>query len=60
LKKELYSDKIGEARENLYSSFGYEYDRMAGRWRLVNHVHDLPLSGGAMLERSLWEKLKGR
>ena len=60
LKKELYSDKIGEARENLYGSFGYEYDRMAGRWRLVNHVHDLPLSGGAMLERSLWEKLMGR
>ena len=60
LKKELYSDKIGEARENLYHSFGYEYDRMAGRWRLVNHVHDLPLSGGATLERSLWEKLMGR
>jgi hypothetical protein len=60
LKKELYDEKIGAARENLYSSFGYEYDRMMGRWRLVNHVHDLPLSGGVMLERSLWEKLKGR
>ena len=60
LKKELYEDQIGTARENLYGSFGYEYDRMAGRWRLVNHVHDLPLSGGVMLERSLWEKLKGR
>ena len=59
LKKELYEDRIGEARENLYRSLGYEYDQMAGRWRLVNHVHELPLSGGVMLERSLWQKLKG-
>jgi hypothetical protein len=60
LKKEMYQDKISEARENLYGSFGYEYDRMMGRWRLTNHVHDLPLSGGVTLERSLLEKLKGR
>ena len=60
LKKELYADKIGDARKNLYGSFGYEYDSMMGRWRLVNHVHDLPLNGGVILERSLWEKLKGR
>ncbi len=60
LKKELYADKISEARKNFYNAFGYEYDRMAGRWRLMNHVHDLPLSGGVTLDRSLWEKLKGR
>ena len=60
LKKELYADKIGDARKNLYGSFGYEYDSMMGRWRLTNHVHDLPLSGGVMLERSLLDKLKGR
>lgn len=59
-KKEMYEERIGEARENLYTSFGYEYDRMMGRWRQVNHVHDLPLSGGATLQRSLWEKLKGK
>ena len=59
LKKEMYEDKIGDARKNLYGSFGYEYDSMMGRWRLVNHVHDLPLNGGVTLERSLWEKLKG-
>ena len=28
LKKEMYGDKIGDARKNLYGSFGYEYDRM--------------------------------
>ena len=60
LKAEMYKDKISEARENLYGSFGYEYDRMMGRWRLTNHVHDLPLSGGVTLKRSLWAKLKGR
>ena len=60
LKKEMYGDKIGDARKNLYGSFGYEYDSMMGRWRLTNHVHDLPLSGGVTLDRSLWEKLKGR
>ena len=59
LKKEMYEEKIGKAREDLYGSFGYEYDRMMGRWRLVNHVHHLQLNGGVMLERSLWEKLKG-
>ena len=60
LKKELYADKISDARKNLYGSFGYEYDSMMGRWRLTNHVHDLPLSGCVTLDRSLWEKLKGR
>ena len=59
LKKEMYEDKIGDARKNLYGSFGYEYDRMMGRWRLVNHVHDLQLNGGVTLQRSLWEKLRG-
>ena len=60
LKAEMYKDKIKEARENLYGSFGYEYDRMMGRWRLTNHVHDLPLSSGVTLKRSLWDKLTGR
>ncbi len=59
-KKEMYEKRIGEARKNLYTSFDYEYDRMAGRWRRVSHVHDLPLNGGAMLNRSLLEKLQGK
>ena len=59
-KQALYDEKIKETRENLFKSFGYEFDAMAGRWRLVNRLHDCPLTGTAVVKRSLWQKLRGR
>ena len=58
-KKEKYGELIKPELENLYVSFGYQYDGMAGRWRLLNHIHDFPLSGSVELKRSFMEKIRG-
>ena len=59
-KKEMYDERIKAELEGLYAFFGYQYDQMMGRWRLVNHVHDLPLSGSVDLNRSFMEKMLGK
>lgn len=59
-KKELYDERIKSELENLYAFFGYQFDQMTGRWRLVNHVHDFPLTGSKDLKRSFMEKLLGK